>query len=639
LKAAYNSIKEPVAADHAISRQGCDVSLWCVRARTGNSVYTFASVIVNMKFQVALLLLALSLSFSVSSNEETGEEMIPPPLDLEVRGTSLLWAGSPNRQAVALTFDDGPIPGKTDEILRILAENQALATFFLIGDKALAYPELVQRILLEGHEIGNHTQNHRNLTKANPRDVLKEVRSCQDSIEKAILIKPQLFRAPYGAANMTTFSVLSHLGLTAVFWSIDTRDWAAKKPETIREAVLGSVQNGDVILFHEHSTHTIAALNGILQELQFRGFALQTISQLFDRIPYGPQVPPSLLASHPASGAVVASGSPSIQLAANVVPPERPKKRLIPDFLDQAPPSGTSLTTTELGSPAPELMTVVPHPTVPVPVEPEILVAAPSVEPSATLTQVPLPTPTMISPLSPTQTAEPSHTVMILPTATFTETPTHTPTQIPPTPTLTPTPTDTLTPTSQPVLVKVDPVPLDVETLAAPAHPKVAKGMASPSPTEEILILESGASSPHTQAEVLLESPVSNPIQPFPPVLPTPPIKRNLPKGKVGNETPQHPSVTVPTKPEIVRKAESNLLPTGVAQKTLSPPPSSIEAEDSSSAAGKRVRRLVPVPKTSISDQVKPTRVRRVLNKTRETTVPFPVETTVEGQSWGYTQP
>ncbi len=239
------------------------------------------------------VLFLLFLSPILAWSQDYAEEMIPPPLDLDIRGTSLLWAGSPYKQAVALTFDDGPIPGKTDAVLAILREQGIKATFFLVGERIRSNPGLALQVALEGHDIGNHSESHRNLAKLGSAETIREISRCQDAISGAIGIKATLFRAPYGAANMTTLAALSHLSLSAVFWSIDTRDWKAQSEAEVQNAALKDIQNGDVILFHEHSRHTVGALPGIIRAISERGFGFETVSALFDR----PQAGPPLLAS------------------------------------------------------------------------------------------------------------------------------------------------------------------------------------------------------------------------------------------------------------------------------------------------------------------------------------------------------
>ncbi|NUN94732.1 MAG: polysaccharide deacetylase family protein [Candidatus Omnitrophica bacterium] len=255
------------------------------------------------------ILFLLLLWPALARGQDYAEEMVPPPLDLDIRGTSLLWAGSPQKQAVALTFDDGPIPGKTDAVLAILREQGIKATFFMVGERVQASPDLARQVALEGHDIGNHSQTHRNLTKLGSGEVIRELNRCQDAIAETLGFKPTLFRAPYGAANMTTLAALSHLSLSAVFWSIDTRDWKAQSEAEVQNSALKGIKNGDVILFHEHSRYTVGALPGIISAIREKGFAFETVSALFDR----PQAAPALIAS---------ATSPIQPLAAVVASPE-----------------------------------------------------------------------------------------------------------------------------------------------------------------------------------------------------------------------------------------------------------------------------------------------------------------------------
>ncbi len=607
-----------------------------------------------MKIRAAVFLLAVLLSTTAfADNGDLAEEMIPPPLDLDVRGTSLLWAGSPNKQAVALTFDDGPIPGKTGELLRILKENQALATFFVIGSKASEHPELVRQVIAEGHEVGNHTQSHRNLTKAGPKEVLAEVKLCQEVIQRAAGFRPTLFRSPYGAANMTTLSVLSHLGLTAVFWSIDTRDWAAKDSSTITSSVIDHVQNGDVILFHEHSSKTIAALPGIIQELQKRGFVCQTVSELFDRLPAGPVLPATAVASARQSIRLPVTETP----AAASAKPEK-NSRPVPDFVDMAPSEPDETVAAQAAEESQEpgngygyakpepsvasavLAAAIPPPgkemetksIEPVPPTPTLSVTptatAPPPSPSSTATEtftaIPTVSQTLVPSLSPTSTSPPP------PTATSTSPP-------PATATPTPSPTDTAAeiPTTPQVLVKAAPAtPAGYPAPATKTLPlaKVTGNLTELAPVST----KPGRVASPLQPRVSVEGPGAlppppsqgKPIAPIPAIPSTPVVKAIAPE-KHANEfaTPaQINPAQVPQQP-VLRSRPS--------------PPAFIETESTGSSTPKRVRRLTPVnhfkDKVVVPGSVPPAEVRSV----RRSRVLTPVQENGhprDDSSWGYSE-
>lgn len=601
-----------------------------------------------MRSQTAVILFAVLFSTSVfAHNDDLAEEMVPPPLDLDVRGTSLLWAGSPNKQAVALTFDDGPIPGKTDELLRILKEHQVSATFFVIGSKASDHPELLRQVITEGHEVGNHTQTHRNLTKAGSKEVLAEIKLCQEAVNRAVGFRPTLFRAPYGAANMTTLSVLSHLGLTAVFWSIDTRDWAAKDSATITSSVVDHVQNGDVILFHEHSSKTITALPGIIQTLKDRGFVCQTVSELFDRLPAGPAQPATAVASARQSIRL-----PVVKAPAAASPKPETPNRPVPDFVDMAPSepdvtvaakpaeepveSGDGYAKPEdVAAPA-VLAAAVPSPekaTQANPIEPILPTPSPTATFTETTPPTPIPTATETSTTLPTSSETP--VPILSPTGTSTPLPTATLTTPPPataTPTPTPSPTDTPTeiPTAIPVVVKTDgAVPAGHPAAVTKSLPlaKVTGQLIELAPVKE----KSGRMAAPLQPKVSVEGPGALPPPPSQgkPIAPIPAIT-SAPVTKATAPEHQAKEVKVPlpvSPPPTVRSLPS--------------PPASIEAEQVDPSTPKRVRRLTPVnqfkDKVVVPSGATPAEVRSV----RRSRVLTPVQEngpTRQESGWGYTE-
>ncbi len=624
-----------------------------------------------MRSRAVVILFAILLSTPLSANDDDlAEEMIPPPLDLDMRGTSLLWAGSPNKQAVALTFDDGPIPGKTGELLRILKENQAFATFFVVGSKASEHPELIQQVIAEGHEVGNHTQSHRNLTKAGAKEIQAEVKLCQEAVNKAVGFRPTLFRAPYGAANMTTLSVLSHFGLTAVFWSIDTRDWAAKESSTITSAVLDHIQNGDVILFHEHSSKTITALPGIIQELQKRGFVCVSISQLFDRPPAGPA---TVIASAKQSIRlpVVKTTSPATKREAA---PERP----VPDFVDMAPSepevavaakpaeepadNGNGYAKPET-SPAPAVLAAVasPAPVVSSPTPTALVQQAKAIDPVLpTLTPAASPTETALPSPSPTFTetetalptvtettlpsASPTPSMTASPTATFTTPPpaTTTPTLPPPTPSPSPSPSPTESPTeipaSVPVVVKAAPVNVAGHPSPATKTLPLAKVTGKLTELAPVTTKSTRPAAP-IQSRVNVEGPGAlapppsqgKPIAPIPAIPSAPVTKPSAPLAHTNEFAPPAQASPAPASP-------AQAIPTPVSQPpvlhTLPAPPPSMEADSGEASIPKRVRRLTPVTrlKDTTSAEGKSARRSRVLTPVQENGSPR------ENSSWGYSE-
>ena len=186
-------------------------------------------------------------------------------------------------QKIALTFDDGPHPRYTEQILDILNRYHVTATFFMIGCNISYYPESFQKILESGCEVGNHTYSHRRVKEMTEREIIRELISCEDMISKAGGEKTTLFRPPQGALNNSVMQIAESLGYTVVLWSIDTLDWAHNPPAEICQNVIDSVENGDIILMHDYvsgTNTTCHALELLIPALLERGYEFVTVSQL-----------------------------------------------------------------------------------------------------------------------------------------------------------------------------------------------------------------------------------------------------------------------------------------------------------------------------------------------------------------------
>ena len=208
-----------------------------------------------------------------------------------------IWAGPPADKAVALTFDDGPSPRYTPEILALLGRYQAHATFFVMGHKVEKYPWVVQAVLRAGHEVGNHSFSHPRLTQANQLSREQELE--RTSVDLDLLGCPRqvrLFRPPYSAYDARLKDYLAHTGRRLVLWSLDSGDWRGLEAATIVHNVLARVRPGAIIIFHDSDENgradrspTVAALQVILPSLKLAGYRLVTVSELVSRNPAQPK--------------------------------------------------------------------------------------------------------------------------------------------------------------------------------------------------------------------------------------------------------------------------------------------------------------------------------------------------------------
>ncbi|WP_050181631.1 polysaccharide deacetylase family protein [Domibacillus robiginosus] len=178
---------------------------------------------------------------------------------------------------IALTFDDGPNPKSTAAILATLKKHDAKATFFMLGSRVEQYPELVDQVVQEGHEIGNHSFSHRNLAKLDPREVKKEIDQTALAVEAAAGVSPLTVRPPYGATNATVNEII---GAKPMLWTVDTMDWKSHNPKSICGIVKKEARDGSIVLMHDIHQTTAQSLDEIVTYLQKEGYELVTVSEL-----------------------------------------------------------------------------------------------------------------------------------------------------------------------------------------------------------------------------------------------------------------------------------------------------------------------------------------------------------------------
>lgn len=186
---------------------------------------------------------------------------------------------------IAITFDDGPHPRQTKEILDILDEYNIKATFFIIGVNADNYPDTLCEVVKRGHEIGNHTYSHPHVSSINYNTLENEVAKCKNSIEGHTGITPKLFRPPEGLIDSDVKSISQNYGYNVILWSIDTRDWAHTSASKIIKNVTENISAGDIILMHDYigtNSHTAEALRGFIPILLEKGYKFVPISELID---------------------------------------------------------------------------------------------------------------------------------------------------------------------------------------------------------------------------------------------------------------------------------------------------------------------------------------------------------------------
>ncbi|MFB9982598.1 chitooligosaccharide deacetylase NodB [Mesorhizobium newzealandense] len=197
-------------------------------------------------------------------------------------------------RSVYLTFDDGANLLFTPQILDVLAQHRVPATFFVIGAYAAEQPELIQRMIAEGHEVGNHTMTHTDLSRCGFEEVQREIFDANLAIMMACpQASVRYFRAPYGAWSQEVITASEIAGLTPLHWSVDPRDWSRPGVDAIVDAVLTSVRPGAIVLLHDGCPpdeltlgayaylrdQTTTALSRLIPALHDRGYEIRSLPQ------------------------------------------------------------------------------------------------------------------------------------------------------------------------------------------------------------------------------------------------------------------------------------------------------------------------------------------------------------------------
>lgn len=190
----------------------------------------------------------------------------------------VIFSGNPQKNKVYLTFDDGPVPEVTPQVLDILKEHQVLATFFEVGENVQRNPDLHARIQEEGHQVANHTFNHLNGWKTRTEKYVENVELAKEQIDS------RFFRPPYGRMTPKQFSLLKNGGYKVVYWNVLSKDYdRSLSPERCLKNVMERIKNGSVILFHDSikaKNNVLTVLPKVLEEAKSRGFEFGTIDEI-----------------------------------------------------------------------------------------------------------------------------------------------------------------------------------------------------------------------------------------------------------------------------------------------------------------------------------------------------------------------
>jgi len=220
--------------------------------------------------------------------------------DLNLFGVSSypIYHGDRSVPKVSLTFDDGPHPNYTYRILKILSDNHVKATFFIVGQSAKNFPDVVNAIVKEGHELANHTFTHTRLDTLDKSEIRLEIQSMKALLQQFVSTHEGYFRPPGGRYNRLVLDVLQEEGIPMVLWDVNAGDYHMSLPKSqhshypyakntfqkpaavLVSNIVRNTQNGSIILLHNTDGETLKAIPHLIKMLRQRGFLFVPLNQL-----------------------------------------------------------------------------------------------------------------------------------------------------------------------------------------------------------------------------------------------------------------------------------------------------------------------------------------------------------------------
>lgn len=228
----------------------------------------------RLRLYLAVLVLATILAFFIHK-QIVYDVFNPIPPDAVFRADI-------NEDAVALTFDVVWEPTEIARILDVLDRYQVRATFFLTGSWIRKNPDLAREIVLRGHELGQHTQNHPRMEELSDEEIVKEFEQMEESLAEELNMQSGLFRPPYGELEERTLAQARERGYKIIVWSINPHDWLDPGIDKIVSEVMKKVHKGAIIALHTSSTQSTEALPLIIQGLKIKGYSILPVGELLE---------------------------------------------------------------------------------------------------------------------------------------------------------------------------------------------------------------------------------------------------------------------------------------------------------------------------------------------------------------------
>lgn len=217
-----------------------------------------------------ILLVSLLLVAVCAGTRQPKTESAAAAID----NTALVEDGS---KYVALTFDDGPSPRCTPQLLDGLKARNVHATFFVVGCQVVKDPDIVERMAAEGHQVGNHSYDHKELDKLSVREAAEDMAKNDALLHRLLGAGDYWVRPPYGLLSEEERQALT---VPVIGWSVDTEDWKSKNAEKILDILYRQISDGDIILLHDRYLNSVSAALQAIDHLQQQGYHFVTVSEL-----------------------------------------------------------------------------------------------------------------------------------------------------------------------------------------------------------------------------------------------------------------------------------------------------------------------------------------------------------------------
>ena len=222
----------------------------------------------------ALVTVVVAIALGVNLRESGAAVQSKPPAATGQRQGPVISAAARNPRTVALTFDDGPSP-YTPQILAVLRRNHVQATFCMLGAQAKRYPRLARQVVREGHQLCDHSRDHRNMARLSKAKARAEVADGQREIHAVTGVTPKIFRFPYGSSDAQSRKLVTGFHLRRLGWDIDPQDWRRPPARQITARIVRHAHPRAVVLMHDGGgdrSHTAASLDATIKQLRKHGY-------------------------------------------------------------------------------------------------------------------------------------------------------------------------------------------------------------------------------------------------------------------------------------------------------------------------------------------------------------------------------